>query len=240
MPLVWIDPGHGGEDPGALNKNLNLQEKRLALKVALEVEKKLKENGVDVIMTRRDDKTLNYIQRYQLENANDCNLAISIHLNSCAIPNSASGCEIWIHSKAHHTIKRWANNMIKRIAEVKGTNIRGVKQGFPGKPNADFWVNRLTKSNSMLIELGFINSDHDATLINGSYKEYARAIAMGVCDELGKKYVDNVKPNVYDFEINNLNDINLAFLLGAKMETGERFEDFLIRQGFRFKLVKRK
>ena len=140
---------------------------------------------------------------------------------------------------------------LAEILKVSGTKNRGVKQGYPGKPNLDFWCNRLTKSMSMLIEIGFVNSDEDTRLIMSHCVEYAKAVTKAVCRQLGIKYTEPTtdkpvtqprqKPNnVYDFEINNLNDNNLAFLLGAKMKTGERFEDWLIRQQFRTKVVKRK
>lgn len=255
MKTVWLDAGHGGKDPGAINKTLNLYEKDLTLKLALETEKMLKQQGINVVMTRKTDITMDYIKRFKLENNNNCDLAISLHLNSCKQPNTAKGCEIWIHSKANSEIQNWANNTLAEILKVNGTINRGVKKGYPGYPNLDFWCNRLTKSMSMLVEIGFVNNDEDTRLVMSNYTEYAKAIAKAVCRQLGINYQEQEKqkpdtvedkPNtnvqikaVYDFEINNLNDKNLAFLLDSKMSTGETLQEFLKRQVYRFKIVKR-
>ena len=50
---IAIDPGHGGNDSGAIANGI--YEKELNLDVSLRVEKLLKEKGIDVVMTRRDD-----------------------------------------------------------------------------------------------------------------------------------------------------------------------------------------
>lgn len=250
MKTVWLDAGHGGKDCGAVNKNLNVYEKDLTLKLALETERQLKEQGINVVMTRRTDITTDYIQRSKLENNNNCDLAISLHLNSCAKPNTARGCEIWIHSRASNSIKQWADNTLAEILKVSGTKNRGVKQGYPSQPNCDFWCNRLTKSMSMLIEIGFVNSDEDTRLIMSHCVEYAKAITRAVCRQLNVNYKELIidkpiiqpqaKPtNVYDFEINNLNDTNLTFLLNSKMINGETLKAFLDRQGYRYKVNKR-
>lgn len=177
MKTVWIDAGHGGRDPGAVNKNLELCEKDLALKLSLEVEKRLKEYGINVVMTRKDDITTNYIQRYQLENKNNCNLALSLHLNSCMKENTATGAEVWVHSKAYPVTVKFAESLLNEISKVDGMKIRGVKKGYPGNPNVDFWCNRLTKSLSALLEICFINNDQDVKIFLQNYKAYAIAIA---------------------------------------------------------------
>lgn len=243
MKTVWIDAGHGGKDPGAVNKSLNLFEKDLTLKLALETEKQLKKQGINVVMTRTTDTTLNYIPRYKLENNNDCDLAISIHLNSCASPNTARGCEIWIHSKAINEIKNWAASTLNELGKVGDTYKRGVKKGYPGHSDLDFWCNRLTKSMSMLVEIGFINNDIDAIQVSMNYIDYAKALTKSICKQLGVEYKEEKpKPilSVYDFEVYNLNDNNLDFLLKSKMETGETFEEYLQRQVYRYKISKRK
>ena len=227
---------NGGKDSGAINQNLRLYEKDLTLKLALALEKVLKEQGIDTVMTRRTDVTMNYVPRYQLENKNKCDLGVSIHLNSSGVPNTARGCEIWVHSRAVESVMNWANSMLTEILKVNGTANRGVKKGFPSKPNLDFWCNRLTKAPTMLIELGFINSDFDAKLVQNNIDNYAIAMAKGICKELGVEYKD-VANETYEFKIKNLNNKNLPFLLDTKMATGERFEDWLKRQGYRYEVI---
>ena len=222
MKTVWLDAGHGGKDCGAVNSNLNVYEKDLTLKLALETERQLKEQGINVVMTRRTDTTTDYIQRSKIENNNNCDLAISLHLNSCAKPNTARGCEIWIHSRASKSVKQWANDTLAEILKVSGTKNRGVKQGYPSLSNCDFWCNRLTKSMSMLIEIGFVNNDEDTRLVMTGFIQYANAITKAICKQLGIKYKGlpySTRPappppkTVYDVTVTNVGKRGLVILV---------------------------
>ena len=82
LRLVVIDAGHGGKDPGTLGKNV--QEKEVALKVALELGKTIKKNfpEVKVLYTRMTDKFVELQERAAIANRNHADLFISIHCNS--------------------------------------------------------------------------------------------------------------------------------------------------------------
>lgn len=82
LRVVVIDAGHGGKDPGALGKHI--KEKEVALKVALEVGKTIKENfpDVKVFYTRMTDKFVELQERAAIANRNRADLFISIHCNS--------------------------------------------------------------------------------------------------------------------------------------------------------------
>src|SRR5690554_4273413 len=53
--VVILDPGHGGEDPGAVSDKLGIKEKEVNLYIASEVKKLLEASGYKVIMTRTED-----------------------------------------------------------------------------------------------------------------------------------------------------------------------------------------
>lgn len=79
---ICIDPGHGGDKPGAIGsksmeKDLNLQ---VGLKLGKLINEHLKE--VEVIYTRKTDIDVNLIQRSQIANKNKADLFISIHCNA--------------------------------------------------------------------------------------------------------------------------------------------------------------
>jgi len=80
-PLVVIDPGHGGRDGGAKGHG-GVLEKELTLKVALNLERELKQRGIDVLLTRRDDRFVSLEDRTALANLKDASLFVSIHLNA--------------------------------------------------------------------------------------------------------------------------------------------------------------
>src|SRR5690554_2288112 len=55
---VIIDPGHGGEDPGAVGDNIQLKEKDINLIIGKRLKELLMEDGFNVIMTREEDGLL--------------------------------------------------------------------------------------------------------------------------------------------------------------------------------------
>jgi N-acetylmuramoyl-L-alanine amidase len=78
---VVLDPGHGGQDPGA--RAGELSEASLVLDVALRLETRLEaETGIDVMLTRRDDVYLPLEARTRLANGVDADLFLSIHANA--------------------------------------------------------------------------------------------------------------------------------------------------------------
>ena len=93
--IVVIDPGHGGKDPGAVNKNI--REKDVVLGVGLKLGKLISENHLDVkvIFTRNTDVFIPLIERSRIANKNKANLFISIHANFCATP-STRGTETFV------------------------------------------------------------------------------------------------------------------------------------------------
>jgi len=88
-PLVVIDAGHGGHDPGALSANGALREKDVTLKVAKAIRDELLESGkVRVALTRDDDRFLILQERYGIARRLGANLFISIHCDSAGNPEA--------------------------------------------------------------------------------------------------------------------------------------------------------
>jgi N-acetylmuramoyl-L-alanine amidase len=91
---IVIDPGHGGKDPGAIGAG-GVMEKDLVLSIAKKLAVKLtNEMGVQVVLTRKDDRFIALEDRTYLANAEDADLFISLHMN--ASPNAdAHGVETY-------------------------------------------------------------------------------------------------------------------------------------------------
>jgi N-acetylmuramoyl-L-alanine amidase len=86
-PLVLIDPGHGGEDPGATAVSRGVLEKDLALQLARELRDKLASDGrVRIAMTRDDDRYLTLDQRSALARDLGASLYVSLHMDSAPNP----------------------------------------------------------------------------------------------------------------------------------------------------------
>jgi len=95
--IVMLDPGHGGQDPGAISRS-GKYEKDLTLKMAKETRTLLEKAGYKVVMTR--DKDVYVTLRGRIEKAHKANadLFISIHADSAA-SSSAKGLSIYTISE---------------------------------------------------------------------------------------------------------------------------------------------
>jgi N-acetylmuramoyl-L-alanine amidase len=94
--VIVLDPGHGGHDPGAVNRSMGIREKDIALAVTLKVGKYINENmpDVKVVYTREDDRFVELAQRGKIASEANGDLFISIHVNS-ARSTQAHGAEIY-------------------------------------------------------------------------------------------------------------------------------------------------
>jgi len=94
-PIVLIDPGHGGRDPGAPGVSGTSQEKDLTLAMASELADLLEQRGrVRVAMTREDDKYLTLEQRAGIARRLHASLFLSLHMDSAPNP-LAKGATIY-------------------------------------------------------------------------------------------------------------------------------------------------
>jgi N-acetylmuramoyl-L-alanine amidase len=120
-PLVVIDAGHGGKDPGAGTDAL--KEKALTLSLALALrDELLKQGGVRVALTRSDDTYLFLTERPDIAHRLGADLFISIHADSTASDTGASGATIYTLSA------RGSNEVAERMAarENAADTVNGV------------------------------------------------------------------------------------------------------------------
>jgi N-acetylmuramoyl-L-alanine amidase len=91
---IVLDPGHGGKDPGAVGPG-GITEKDIVLAVAKKLAAKLKnEMGIQVVLTRKDDRFIPLEDRTELARKENGDLFISLHMN--ASPNAeAKGIETY-------------------------------------------------------------------------------------------------------------------------------------------------
>ena len=92
---IVIDAGHGGKDPGRPNKS-GIKEKDIVLNIALDLGKKLKNSGNEVLYTRDKDIFLTLRQRAKIANEADADLFISIHCNAFH-DSSVHGSETFVY-----------------------------------------------------------------------------------------------------------------------------------------------
>ena len=96
-PLIIIDPGHGGHDPGASGEALREKDVVLALATALR-DDLIAKGGIRVALTREDDRFLALGERVALARALGADLFLSIHADSAGAKDEIVGASIYILS----------------------------------------------------------------------------------------------------------------------------------------------
>ncbi len=170
MALIVLDAGHGGVNPGATYNGR--QEKDDALALTLAVGNILEANGMDVYYTRTTDIYESPYQKAMEANAVGADYFVSIHRNSSPYPNQYTGIESLVYNR-YGEAARLAENINARLEEVGFVN-----QGVNERPNLVV-LNR-TQMPSVLVEVGFINTDADNQLFDERFDEIAQAIADGI------------------------------------------------------------
>lgn len=121
-PLVVIDAGHGGKDPGAISQGVLEKDLTLAMARALRDEL-LRGGGVRVALTRSDDRYLFLGERSAIARQLGADLFISIHADSTEVATGATGATVYTLST------KGSNEVAERMAarENAADSINGVR-----------------------------------------------------------------------------------------------------------------
>lgn len=178
-PLVVIDPGHGGADPGALGPG-GTTEKAVCLELAHALQKALWKKRYNAVLTRSVDMDLLLAPRLAMIDKLKADLFISLHANSHTGPESF-GTETYFRN-AHS--QHFATTIQEQITALMSRPDRGVKQ-------ERLYVIRHPKVPSILVETGFISNPTEEKLLDAPafQVEAAAAITAGV-----ERYLAGVPP----------------------------------------------
>lgn len=180
---IFIDPGHGGPDPGAVGNGVT--EEYVNLNVSIELARLLRNAGFDVRVYRTSsdenvlaDKNADLRNRAQMANNWGADYFISIHTNSSTNPAS-QGAEAYVY-RLGGTSERLGKAILASIAEELGSRNRGVMA-------ANFAVLRRTNMPAVLVELGYLTNATEALNLNSPawQRAVAGAIANGIISYLG-------------------------------------------------------
>lgn len=169
---VVIDPGHGGQDPGALNKvDPSIKEKDYTLDTSLAATEYLRKNNINVVLTRETDlpsnKQLSLSERSSLSNSINPELLVSVHFNS--YNTTARGIEAYYKYKDRNggTSKTLASNVLNSILEEFKLPNRGIKTRVGSDGVTDYYhMIRAVNAPSIIIESSFIDNEEDQKLVN--------------------------------------------------------------------------
>lgn len=123
-PLVVLDPGHGGREPGAANTQFGLVESRVALQLAELTATRLRAimPRTHVILTRSSDTDLSLEERCAIANATEADAFVSIHLNASSEPVRRGGITTFVLDTTNdrQALRLAARENGTRVAEVTG------------------------------------------------------------------------------------------------------------------------
>lgn len=187
---IVIDPGHGGEDGGAISES-GVLEKDINLSISNNTSELFYLLGFDVTQTRSTDEALStegksvrqrkvadMKKRLSIFNSSDENTIISIHQNKFT-ESKYSGTQIF-YSPNNDRSKILAEKIkisVKKL--LQKDNERECK-----KSDSGIYLLKNTKNPAVIVECGFIsNSDECAKLLDSTYqKQMAFSIVSGFLD----------------------------------------------------------
>lgn len=185
--IIVIDPGHGGNDPGKVGVNQEL-EKDINLAISQKLAIYLKSKGYSVVLTRNSDKMLadadannkktsDMKNRIAIMTNANADLVISIHQNS--YPDaSVKGAQCFYYSESEDG-KQLANTIQTYLTKlVDSENHRQAKQ------NDSYYILKNSPCPAVIVECGFLSNHQEATLLTDtSYQEkIAFAIFLAILE----------------------------------------------------------
>lgn len=186
--VIYLDPGHGGFDPGAVYKEI--KEADINLEIAKRVQDVLEQSGAIVYLTRYGDYDLsipNTINRKRSDlsrrgniiNRSNCDLYLSIHLNA-DISNT------WRGAQTFYVEKNSQNKMIAEIFQKQFQKKLNTKR--KSKRKNDLYLNKRIDRPGILIEAGFITNANERYMLKQI--NYQKKIASAILDATTEYFRD--------------------------------------------------
>ncbi|MBC8015378.1 MAG: N-acetylmuramoyl-L-alanine amidase [Sporomusaceae bacterium] len=171
--IIVIDPGHGGNDNGAIANGV--REANVNLAVGLKIRDKLLATGATVILTRSRDESLALKDRVDIANAADADIFVSIHANTFSNSETAGAISFYQSGRPNNLAAAIQEALIKE----SGATDKRVRP-------ANFYVMRENYITAALIEIGFLTNAPEALrLTDNAYQEkVAEGISKGIISYL--------------------------------------------------------
>jgi N-acetylmuramoyl-L-alanine amidase len=182
-PLIVIDPGHGGQDPGAIGVS-GTREKTVTLAAAQELRRSLERTGrYRVALTRSGDRSMSLAARLAFAGRHDADLLISIHADASS-DRSARGASVYVGSRdltRHFAANRGSSHEIARaLAATAPVAVPGsgwlqysmieqladdVRMTAAPARQAQLYVLSSRTIPGVLLEMGFLSNREDEALL---------------------------------------------------------------------------
>jgi N-acetylmuramoyl-L-alanine amidase len=173
---VIVDAGHGGKDQGCAYGEV--LEKDINLNIALLLQEKLEEAGVNVVMTRADDTFVYLNRRVEAAENVEADVYVSIHVDSYSDDEAVNGLTIHYQEGADGG-KVMAQTIHSVLDQENITNVRSIME-------SDLYVLRNTTMPATLIEVGFLTNRTDRTNLQSEafLEDLSNGIYEGIIEYL--------------------------------------------------------
>ena len=178
---IYLDPGHGGVDPGAIYGGV--KEEDINLSIALKLKEELESIGATIYLTREGDYDLSnnaverkrndLYKRTKLINNSGCDMYLSLHLNATS-SSSWHGAQVFYDdiNPSNIELAKILQNELKK--DLKTTRkYKEIKNGY---------IYRRVKIPGVLVEMGFLSNPYEREkLKTDNYQRMiAKSIAKGI------------------------------------------------------------
>ena len=194
--IIFLDPGHGGKDPGA--SYYNITEKELNMQVYQKLRKELEGLGYTVLSSRDSDVFVDYVtERSRMVNKTDSDIFISIHFNATGNPASnTAGIQTYSYEEAAgypSKINPYWHNHPDRISEsnrlaadIHSSLLAETGAKDAGRLRSSFAVLRETNKPAVLLELGYIDNFNENQQVRSD--AYQNRLVAGIVKGIQKYY----------------------------------------------------
>lgn len=183
-PLVILDAGHGGEDGGAVGVN-GIYEKDINLAVANELAALLRDAGVEVILTRTDDRLLygegedvygqrkknDLKNRLAIAKAHPDALFVSIHMNTFTVAKY-SGLQVY------YAATDGSRELANAVQGAVKANLQPDNRRVPHTASSAIFLLHNAVGTSILVECGFLSNPEECALL--SQKDYQSRLCFSI------------------------------------------------------------
>ena len=195
--VIFLDPGHGGKDPGA--QYLGLKEKDLNLQVSQQLKIKLESLGYTVIMSRSTDVFVDFVtERSRMSNETNADMFISIHFNATGhgLDSGEDGIQTYMYQPTGNIPsvinKKWHDNptrlkySYKLGSYIHQSVLAATQAKDAGLLAKSFAVLRETNKPAILLELGYMDDSKESQKIRT--KEYQQKLVDGIVQGIQQYY----------------------------------------------------
>jgi N-acetylmuramoyl-L-alanine amidase len=167
--LIYLDPGHGGVDPGAIYKDI--YEETITLQITKKLQLELEKKGAIVYLTREGDydlsipysglrKRSDLTKRINLINSSNCDMYLSVHLN-------ASNSTSWKGAQVFYNVVNAENKVL--AGYLQDSFKKDLRSNRTIKEIRGLYMYRSVKRLGLLLEVGFLTNPNERYLMLKDY-----------------------------------------------------------------------